>query len=311
MPKNAEMNKPERDVWLEFPPQAVVPVRSRDVFVIPLPEVPDMDGLDRQPKAPQPVLRRRRRQLKRPSVKPRTERVANTRVPPYAAVGKFFNFVGQNRAGHSTAFVLGHRLVFTAAHCVVDSQFGYEFVPNFGEVRNPRRWRIRHAFVHHKYLERGTPDYRYDLAICITEPSDVAIAPSTGKLGWELFNTATTPRCLSLGYPAHPPHEFNFDGKVMWQSDGAILSSDDSSLSAMQNDMTQGCSGGPWVVDRGENIGWVAVGLNSHVRSFDERVMWSPRFDDDFAYMIDAAKRKEREMNGNTPSDDPGYIRVV
>lgn len=240
---------------------------------------------------------------------PNTSLVRDTGVLPYSAVGKLITGYSPTTASHGTAFVLGHRLVFTAAHCVTGGRW-VEFIPNFGGEQNPRRWKLRFWQVHPKYARQPGGDLRYDFAIGVTDPADDPIAPYTGVLGWLSVPHAKA-ECVSIGYPADPPHEFGFNGNRMWASRGGFVGASGADLNAARNDMTRGCSGGPWVIDLGVGGGWRAVGLNSHVRDFRQRVMYSPVFDEDFAEMIAAARKKEREFNGEVNPGDVRFVRFV
>ena len=248
-----------------------------------------------------------------PTAAASTARVGNTRLLPHSAVGKLIaHFNGA--FGSGSAFVLGNRTVFTAAHCVDDNPTRIEFIPNVGPGdSNPtRRWKVKFSFVHRGYVASQNRDLRFDFAVCITDPADDPVMPVTGSLGW-LTVPHGQPDCTSIGYPSDPPrtNEFGFDGVQMWQSRGQFLRSDAPDLQGAHNDMTRGCSGGPWVVNLGFAGGWRAVGLNSHVRTFEDRIMWSPVFDDDFARMIKAVRDKELELNGDTKPGDKNYIRLL
>jgi Trypsin-like peptidase domain len=272
---------------------------------IDMPERDDPNSIERQPKPgtlPRPHI------TTTSAAAPSTAPVGNTGVLPYSATGKLFTRVSGG-VGHGSAFVLGHRLVFTAAHCVDGGQ-AVEFVPGYLSDGSVRKWKMKFWFIHQAYLKAPGGDLRYDFAICITDPADAPIQPATGTLGW-LSEPHGQADCVSIGYPMSPPTALGFDGNRMWQSRGGFLRSDAESLVPARNGMTRGCSGGPWVVNLGIAGGWRAVGLNSHVRSFDDQVMYSPAFDEDFVDMIEAAKKKEAEFNGLLKPGDAGYVRFV
>lgn len=79
---------------------------------VPMPVRPDAGGVERKAK-------KRRRKL---AVEPTavgaasTAKVSDMSVLPYSAVGKLITGYSATTAGHGTAFVLGYRLIFTAAH---------------------------------------------------------------------------------------------------------------------------------------------------------------------------------------------------
>ena len=301
--------RPGADGWVDAfaggGPVGGSSINPAAVEPVPLPVRPRAGGVERKPK-------RRRAGVSAPitlGASPSTAKVADTGVLPYSAVGKLITGYSPTTAGHGTAFVLGYRLIVTAAHCVTGGKW-VEFIPNYGGEKNPRRWKLRFWQVHPKYGEQRGGDLRYDFAIGITDPADDPLAPTTGSLGW-LGVPHAKADCTSVGYPSDPPHEFQFDGNAMWASRGEFVGTGGADLTAARNDMTRGCSGGPWVVDLGVVGGWRAVGLNSHVRGFDQRVMYSPVFDDDFAGMIAAARAKEREFNGDVPPEDRRWVRFV
>jgi hypothetical protein len=57
----------------------------------------------------------------------------------------------------------------------------------------------------------------------------------------------------------------------------------------MENEMTGGCSGGPWTTLDDH----VAIGLNSHRLVPHDNRMFSPLFDEDFLLLLDWLAEKD------------------
>lgn len=206
-----------------------------------------------------------------PASGPNTEQVPDRTVIPYSPVGKLFmTFEGQKFVG--SAWTIAGSGVFTAGHCVYDEDRGgfadnLLFIPQYHKGAEPRgRW----AGIQIATLKGWSEDrnFEYDLAAFTV---DRPIQPFTGSLGW-IANAGAPDGCVTgIGYPAGPP----FDGQEMWRSTGQSLP--DAKYQRAYNDMTGGCSGGPWEIWR------EGVPLTTGVNSFrwsagpnDE--MYSPFF---------------------------------
>jgi len=202
-----------------------------------------------------------------------TQRVPNRTVIPYCAVGKLFmTFNGANYV--ASAWTIGESGVFTAGHCVFDNQHGAGwadkilFVPQYHQGAEPLgRWAATELATLKGWIVGGTDRFKYDLAAFKV---DRPVRPVTGSLGW-LANASPDQGCItSIGYPAAPP----FDGQEMWRSSGRCVGT--VNPIQMRNDMTGGCSGGPWEV-------WfdgapLSNGLNSFRYTSDPTSMYSPYF---------------------------------
>ncbi len=208
-----------------------------------------------------------------------------TRVPksdqddlPYSATGKLFmTFDGVDYVG--SAWVIGEKAVFTAAHCIFDHDNGgwadnILFIPQFDADAAPvGRWTSRSVVA----LKGWTQDrnFKYDMAGFVT---DRPIRSTTGSLGWLANHAPNQGPYQSIGYPARPCPGYRFDGKRMWQSIGGYIQG--TNPIQMHNNMTQGCSGGPWVVARNRNV--YANGLNSFRYEAQPGTLYSPYFGDAF-----------------------------
>lgn len=204
----------------------------------------------------------------------RTEQVPNRGVLPYCPVGKLFmTFDGRNFVG--SAWTTAGSGVFTAGHCVFDRDGGgwadkVLFVPQYHDGAAPRgNWTAVQIASLRGWTENR--DFKYDMAAFKT---DRPIQPATGSLGWMANFPPDQGPFTSVGYPsaAHPTHGFN--GQRMWRSTGRFRSGPNPVQ--MWNDMTRGCSGGPWVVWKNGQV--YANGLNSFRYTNDPASMYSPYF---------------------------------
>ena len=171
---------------------------------------------------------------------------------PYCAVDKLFmTFGGEDFAG--SAWVVAEQAVFTAAHCIYDHKRGgwadnVLFVPQFDADAAPvGKWTSRSVVALKGWIQDHKFDY--DLAAFVT---DRPIRPETGSLGWMANHAPNQGPYKSIGYPKVPLHGFRFDGRRMWQSVGGYIQG--TNPIQMHNNMTGGCSGGPWIVARNRNV---------------------------------------------------------
>lgn len=218
----------------------------------------------------------------------RTSRVSNMNTWPYQVVGKMFMSFpnGGNYVG--SAWTIYESSVFTAGHCVFDKNLGgwarnVAFYPRYNNGSTIGGWAARSLVS----LVGWTRDrnFTYDLGAFITTR---AIRPQTGSLGW-IANSSPSlgSPFTAVGYPAQPIPGYNFDGRYMWQSVGNYLGG--TSILKMCNNMTGGCSGGPWsIVYNGVNA--YGKGVNSHRYSSDPNSMYSPAFGQGFLNITDWLK---------------------
>ncbi len=217
-------------------------------------------------------------QLPCPATGCTTQRVPNRTVIPYCAVGKLFMTFNGNRYVGS-AWTIGESTVFTAGHCLYDSGTGGAgwadnllFVPQYHNGAEPLgRWAAIEMATLNGWKAGGSDRFKYDLAAFRV---DRPIRPATGSLGW-LANAQPNQGCVTgIGYPAANP----FDGREMWRSSGRYVSG--SNPIQMRNDMTGGCSGGPWEIWR-DGVP-LTNGLNSFRYTNDPTTMYSPYFGEGF-----------------------------
>lgn len=209
-------------------------------------------------------------QPKCPSTKSNTQKVTTRSQIPYSPVGKLFmTFNKKNYVG--SAWTVANQGVFTAGHCVYDKSNGgwadnILFVPQYDAGTEPLgRWVATQLASLRGWT--SNKDFKYDLAAFKV---DKAIGNKTGISGW-MANYPPNQGCITgIGYPAAPP----FDGKNMWSSTGKYIGG--SNPIQAWNDMTGGCSGGPWQVWR--NGVPYANGVNSFRYNSDPQSMYSPYF---------------------------------
>jgi len=240
------------------------------------------------------------------SFEPRlTERVANIATFPYSAIGKMF-FVDQGGGMFvGSAWVIGRRSFATAAHCLFDSDNTNDFydnitfVPGFAGNDDADRIAVVESAVHPNYRSEGFPEQlRWDLGVAIVDHDLIA---DFGALGYDASGSISTSEIEAVGYPAErrpiprsrnngqtDSETFAFDGSRMWHSIGDFLG-EDGDLHGMENEMTGGCSGGPWITPDDH----VAIGLNSHRLVPHDNRMFSPLFDDDFLLLLEWLAEKD------------------
>jgi V8-like Glu-specific endopeptidase len=217
----------------------------------------------------------------------RTSLVENIVIDPFRAVGKIFTQNAQGALGTASAFVIGESTIVTAAHCVYSISDGgwlknLTFVPQYNNGKSIEGdWAISNVQVPLGW--RMNESFEYDIAVVILSKP---VRPQTGKLAW-LANFPQNQSYLGIGYPGGldetPPADYPFDGQRMWQSQGNYIGGS-SIMKVDGNNMTAGCSGGPWTVLR-DNI-WYANGLNSNRLPEEPNTIRSPYFGDAFINLI-------------------------
>ena len=214
-----------------------------------------------------------------------TKKVDNIHVYPYRAVGKLFmTFNGQDYQG--SAWTIAESAIFTAGHCVHDSQLGgwatnIMFAVGYSNGTYTKAWIVKNKISLNGWVNNR--DFKYDLAVCIM---DSPVRPTTGTLGWVAHLSPANITYMGIGYPVVPIPGYDFDGKYMWQSTGEYING--TEIIKMHNNMTGGCSGGPWVTKY--NNGIYANGINSHRMSNENETMKSPYFGEGFINLYNKVK---------------------
>jgi V8-like Glu-specific endopeptidase len=233
------------------------------------------------------------------SFEPRlTDRVSNIAQFPYSAIAKMF-FIDQNGDMFvGSAWVIGRRSFATAAHCLFDAEGSQDFYDNITFVPgfdgdNAGGIPAVESAVHPTYQSESFPKHlRWDFGVATVDHDLIA---DFGALGYDASGSISAAEIEAIGYPAESrpiprtrnggqtdSESFPFDGSNMWHSIGDFLDEADD-LHGMENEMTGGCSGGPWITPDDH----VAIGLNSHRMVPHDNRMFSPLFDEDFLLLLE------------------------
>ena len=231
-----------------------------------------------------------------------TDRVTNVLEYPYSAVGKVLARKG-NSTWHGSGWIVGRRAIVTAGHVVnkrsdalPESQWQFYdnlfFAPEYTPQSTGPEFRLVECRIHRNFVDPRVRDHlRWDIAVAYVEED---LIRDYGSLGYDASGAIEDGEPVeSVGYPlkSRPlnpaenggQHDFenhDFDGNQMWYSFGECLWTA-SDFHHMSNEMTPGCSGGPWLANE-----TVAVGLNSHGNAVHNNSNYSPIFDDDFLALI-------------------------
>ncbi|MFP5298327.1 MAG: trypsin-like serine peptidase [Actinomycetota bacterium] len=182
-------------------------------------------------------------------------RVEVTNVTDYPNVthGKLFFSVGDSLyvcSGTSVTSAMKN-LVATAGHCLYDPSTGQFssnvlFVPGYrNEVEPFGSWSGETLYVTEEWAFQE--DYVHDFALFTTAPNSLGeVEDAIGTRGI-IFNQAFSQMFEIFGYPAAPP----FDGEKLYKCTTGLSVSDPFGgveTQAVGCDMTQGSSGGGWVI---------------------------------------------------------------
>lgn len=205
-----------------------------------------------------------------------TERVPNLGDFPYRAIGKLLATMGgADFAG--TAWVIGERSIVTAGHCVFDETAGQwatnvAFMPQFDARPTQGIWQAGSIHTLAGWAAGGRRAAAFDIGGAVLAKP---VAQLTGRIGWRANITPDQGMLHSVGYPGDwISATYDFDGKHMWSCNGRYVGG--TAVMGMNNNMTRGSSGGPWLVQDDRNRIF-ACGLNSHYGD-GRPVMYSPYF---------------------------------
>lgn len=210
-----------------------------------------------------------------------TSLVSNRNVSPYKYVGKLYmTFGGNNYVG--SAWCICKKSICTAGHCVHDKSTGWAtnviFKGRYNSGSQSGTWAIPTLAAPKGWTDNQ--DYAYDYAGGISNGN---IQSVIGSAGYLINASPNQGQIDSIGYPASAIAGYNFDGQRMWHCDGKYLSG--STILKMCNNMTGGCSGGPWSVTYNGNHRM--NGINSHRYTSDPNSLYSPYFGSGFKALTD------------------------
>jgi V8-like Glu-specific endopeptidase len=207
------------------------------------------------------------------SVGMEAHKVSDPTVFPYRAVGKiFFTQNGSDYVGSASS--TGDHVLLTAAHCVYDNggwSSWLHFFPYYPYVFAPNYWPSK-MMIYNAWKKNR--DFDYDYAMMSV---DANMTPSIGHLGLLVNAGLTGQTWKAIGYPAVKP----FPGDRMYYANGAFVQTEEQ-VCMNHNDMTGGCSGGPWLA---KQLGNYANGVNSYRPADEPKVMYSPYFDSSVEHM--------------------------
>ena len=217
---------------------------------------------------------------------------------PYSTVGKIFftdpktglDYVCSGDAVSSK----NKSVVDTAGHCVIQGGSGndwfinWEFCPQYYYGSIPHGcWLARKFFSTTGWTSSNSFEDDF---------GDVAVSPNShgyivnvvGGAGWA-YGLSTNQTFTALGYPAASP----FNGALMYQCGPTLpsksFSFDDGKAIAIPCTMTEGCSGGPWMISSNGAFGYVN-GHNDFRPTSDPGHMYSPYYDSGWFTVFNTAQ---------------------
>jgi len=217
-----------------------------------------------------------------------------TRYYPYCTQGKvFFSINGGDYV--CSGAVGGHKLVFTAGHCVFDRGSKswvskWIFVPGYSNNNRPFGdfWAYQ-LWASTGFTDNSPNSPAFDYAMVVMYPNNGWIGDVVGWQG-SVYNGGYDRHWRSFGYPAAAP----WYGQIQHWCDsnleqrGSDLSPNTIGIGC---DSTGGASGGPYLLDFSTTSGSYINSVNSYGVSNQPNRMYGPYFDTNTLNMFDAANK--------------------
>jgi V8-like Glu-specific endopeptidase len=180
----------------------------------------------------------------------RSQPVPNPQQYPWRCVGKlFFTMNGIDYDGSASAF--GKNVLLTVAHNLYDDEHGYHaeniiFVPAYTEEEEPfGRWIYDSYTVPQAWVDGQGEAYDYGtITLRKGGEHNQSIGDVVGYLGY-ITQLATDQEWTDVGYPANIS-----GGELMIEDTGPFTRTlDQNTVVGKEDDMTEGASGGPWLLE--------------------------------------------------------------
>lgn len=225
---------------------------------------------------------------------------------PYSTVGVMF-FKQGGIPYRCSAASIGNYAIWTAGHCIhagdgmsgdpYSGNWSTEviFVPAYQNGNAPLGvWTAYELWITPEW--HSSKDLRYDMGgVVLNINGGQKISQVVGSLGFA-FNQDTSLHWMDIAYPSETP----FNGSTQQICAGSFAYRDTSLPApypvAMGCDMTQGSSGGPWILDFSGSAGGnnLLNGNNSYRYGSHPEELYSPYFDSD-------AKGLRDDLTGSIP----------
>lgn len=196
--------------------------------------------------------------------------VADPLIWPYVCTGKLFlSQGGTDYVGSAVAIT--NNIILTAGHCAYHNgnwSEDVEFYPGYPILVDPVL-RVHYGANYAVTYFDGKTAFQYDFALMWVP---AGMRDEIGSIG-VVYNDPPTNASFwhALGYPADSP----FPGDTMYSATGSSADTGDP-MEMSNNDMTPGCSGGPWLMTWSDGKLYVN-GVNSFRYDDSPTTMYSPQ----------------------------------